>query len=123
MPILTDVSIRTFKGDVRFRTTMPYRSVVLKVLSVGRDLVDGSACDDSMARDLYAEIPHYLDFEVDENWDNPDGFHVCVNLKGNEVFLGANFDKDSWGNTGFGGTTDHIHWEGSTGADWLELVN
>ena len=123
MPTLTDVTIvldHLGKREIRFVTAMPYRRVVLRVLSIMRDEAES---DEYNARLVYAELAHFAVFPGD---DVKTEFHVTINLHDYSTFIGHNEDRDSWGNVHFGGHTDDIKWDNSSkrnGNDWLCLMD
>ncbi len=119
---LTQVAFTLNKLDgqvLRFVTSDSYADVVRVVLLVTRDFVLGVVTQDHAVRRIVAELTHFPvlgdEVEVRDYIDVLGGHHVHADYAGNQVFIGHNTRKDTWGRVGIGGWKYDIIWD--DGAD------
>ncbi len=115
---LTQVTVKLSEMDaqtIRFVTDMPYRSVVLRVLSITRDWCVGDITQDEAVLRIVSDIPHVPvygdDDEVTAYVDRMDGHHVNADYSANTIYVGRNNHRDTWGHVPIGGYATSINWD------------
>lgn len=112
---LTQVTV-TLGDDrvMRFVTDMPYRRVVLRVLSITRLWTTGLFTEDQAAFRIVNYLRHVPVFgtetDIRDYVDSRDGHHVHADYSANTVYVGRNKHRDTWGQVTIGNHVDDMVW-------------
>ena len=120
---LTIVTILLDKHNERivsFVTDIPYRVAVVRTLLIIRMWTKGQISKEDSIRQIVSAIQHFPVFgdaeEVRGYVDCLDGHHIHVDYARDEVIIGRNKHRDTWGRVAFGNHTEHINWDSPNGA-------